>query len=168
MSFGKRDDVTVADYIEMVQKKTGALYAASAAIGGMLAGGAPMHVDALYSYGLAAGVAFQIQDDLIDIAEQKSKIGKDRGSDLREGKQTLIAMIAREKGFDLSGYRRNLSNTEMDELIAKLEKLGVVDEVRRIAVEYAETAKHALQVLPSSDERDLLVELVDYFISRGS
>ena len=167
MSFEKQNDLTTADYIEMVQKKTGALYAASAAIGGMLAGGTPTQVDALYSYGLAAGVAFQIQDDLLDIAERKSKIGKDRGSDLREGKQTLIAMIARDHGFDLSSYRRTLSNAEMDELIAKLEAIGVIDEVRRIAAEYAETAKNSLLLLPSSEERDLLTELVDYFISRG-
>jgi geranylgeranyl diphosphate synthase, type I len=168
MSFEKRDDVTEYEYLDMVQKKTGALYAASAAIGGMLAGANTIQTDALYAYGLSSGIAFQIQDDIIDLLESKEKIGKDRGSDLREGKKTLLSIKAAEKGFDLSPFRRNLSNAEMDRLVADLEGSGVIDEVRAVALERADAAKAALSVFPHTEERQLLIDIVDYFITRGA
>ncbi|HZD43930.1 MAG TPA: polyprenyl synthetase family protein [Methanomicrobiales archaeon] len=167
MSFERRRDVTVAEYLEMVQKKTGALYGASAAIGGMLAGGNAVQVNALYAYGLSAGVAFQIQDDLIDMAEHSEKIGKDRGSDIREGKQTLISIKAQEKGLDLSKFQKKITNEEMDRLVADLHKRGVLSEVRAVAEEHANAAKASLNILPASEERGLLKDIVDYFISRG-
>ena len=67
MAFEKRNDVSEAEYLEMVSKKTGVLYGASAAIGGILAGANPIQTDALYQFGLNSGIAFQIQDDLIDL-----------------------------------------------------------------------------------------------------
>ena len=67
MSFEHRTDVTEDEYMKMVEKKTGVLYAAAAAIGGTLAGGNEQQVKALYQFGLNTGIAFQIQDDLIDL-----------------------------------------------------------------------------------------------------
>jgi len=167
MSFEKRTDVTPLDYLEMVQKKTGVLYGASAAIGGVLAGGTPVQVNALYQFGLNSGIAFQIQDDLIDLLTTSEKSGKDRASDIREGKQTLIAIRAREKGLDLSRYRRDLADSEVDELISLLDGAGIIDEVRAVAIERAATAKQALSVLPDSEEKRMLLEITDYFINRG-
>jgi geranylgeranyl diphosphate synthase type I len=167
MSFEKRADVSEAEYLEMVSKKTGVLYGASAAIGGILAGANPVQVDALYQFGVNSGIAFQIQDDLIDLLASTEKSGKDRASDIREGKQTLIAIRARQKGLDISVYRKNLTGTEIDDLIAQLEAADVIKEVRAVAVERAETAKQALSILPESEERRLLSEITDFFISRG-
>ena len=75
MSFEGRDDVTPGEYLEMVRKKTGVLYAAAAGIGAILAGGSPAQVEALYYYGQNTGMAFQIQDDLIDL---DGEFGKER------------------------------------------------------------------------------------------
>lgn len=163
----KGAEVEAADYIEMAGKKTGALYAAAAAIGGTLAGGNAMQVDALYQYGMNAGIAFQIQDDLIDLLAPPETSGKDRASDLREGKQTLIAITAREKGLDLSKYRHTLTGAEINAAIAELEKTGVIDDVRRIAEERVATAKRSLSVLPESMERTYLEEIADYFLTRS-
>jgi len=102
MAFEDRDDVSEEEYLEMVGKKTGALYAASAAIGGVLAGGSQPQIDALFRYGMNIG------------------------SDIREGKQTLINIKAREHGFDLAPYRRRLNDAEIDELIQKLTDIGVI------------------------------------------
>ncbi|MBP2147073.1 geranylgeranyl diphosphate synthase type I [Methanofollis sp. W23] len=169
MAFEKAEkEVDAFEYLEMAGKKTGALYAASAAIGGVLAGGNAVQVDALYQYGMNAGIAFQIQDDLIDFIAPPEKSGKDRGSDLREGKQTLIAITAREKGLNLSKYRRpDLTPEEVDRAIAELKEAGVVDAVRRVAEEKVATAKHALTVLPECKERQHLEDLVEFFISRS-
>jgi len=126
-----------------------------------------MQVHALYQYGLNAGIAFQIQDDLIDLLAPAEKSGKDRGSDLREGKQTLVAIIARERGLDLSKYRRTLSPADVDAAIAELEEAGVIAEVRRIADEKVANAHQSLTVLPESKEREYLNELVEFFVTRS-
>ncbi len=167
IAFAAREDVSEAEYLEMVSKKTGVLYGAAAAIGGILAGANPIQADALYQFGVNSGIAFQIQDDLIDLYASSEESGKDRASDIREGKQTLIAIKARQKGLDLAPYRRDLSGAEIDGLIARLEDAGVIDEVRATAVERAGVAKAALSVLPDSEEKRLLGEIADFFINRG-
>jgi geranylgeranyl diphosphate synthase type I len=167
MSFEKRNDVTVGEYLEMVSKKTGALYAASAGIGSILAGGNAVNTHALYHYGLNTGMAFQIQDDLIDIMTTPEKSGKDRASDIREGKQTLITLKAKERGLDLSEYRRELTDKEIDELIERLDSLGIIQEVQDTALELVHKGKEIISVLPDSDAKKLLIEIGDYFVTRG-
>ena len=130
MSFEHRTDVTEPEYMEMVRKKTGVLYAAAAGIGAVLAGGNAVQVKALYNFGLNTGIAFQIQDDLIDLLTPAEKSGKDQASDLREGKQTLVMIKAREKGLDLKKYQRALSPADIDAAIRELTDAGVIDEVQ--------------------------------------
>ncbi|MFA5614179.1 MAG: polyprenyl synthetase family protein [Methanoculleus sp.] len=167
IAFETKDDVSEMEYLEMVSKKTGVLYGAAAAIGGILAGANTVQADALYQFGVNSGVAFQIQDDLIDLYASSEKSGKDQASDIREGKQTLIAIKAREKGLDLSSYRRKLTATEIADVITLLEDAGIIDEVRAIAVERATVAKEALSILPDTEERRLLGEIADFFIDRS-
>lgn len=168
MSFEDRDDVDEWEYIEMVSKKTGILYAAAAAIGATLAGCSAHQAQSLYEWGLSSGIAFQIQDDYIDLMADSSKSGKDRASDLRQGKQTLVAILAREKGIDLSKYRKpDLTAGEIDEAIALLEEGGVLEEVRGIAQSRVERAKSMLSIFPDCDEKDCLMQITDYFVSRG-
>jgi geranylgeranyl diphosphate synthase type I len=167
IAFETRNDVSELEYLEMVSKKTGVLYGAAAAIGGILAGANPVQADALYQFGVNSGVAFQIQDDLIDLFASSEKSGKDRASDIREGKQTLIAIRAREKGFDLAPYQRDLTEEEIDDLIARLEDAGVIGEVRETAARRATVAKEALSVLPDTEAKRLLNEIADFFINRG-
>ncbi len=168
ISFSERADVTEPEYLEMVSKKTGALYAAAAAIGGVLAGGTSAQVNGLYEWGLNSGIAFQIQDDLIDLIAPSDKSGKDRASDLKEAKQTLIAIKARNKGISLEQYRKaDLSDDEIDSVIMMLEEAGVIDAVREAAKAHVQKAKNALSVLPDSTEAGYLSEITDYFITRG-
>jgi geranylgeranyl diphosphate synthase type I len=168
MSFETEEDVTEGQYLTMVEKKTGVLYAAAAGIGAILAGGNPAHTDALYHFGRAIGMAFQIQDDIIDLFASPEVSGKDRASDLREGKKTLISIKARGKGFDLSAYRRDLSDTEVDEVIAHLESLGVIREVRDTARDLIRNGKKRISILPDSEEKQLLMDLADHFLVRSS
>lgn len=168
MSFENRDDVDSFEYIDMVGKKTGKLYAAAASIGATLAGGNKKEVSALYDWGYHSGIAFQIQDDLIDFMGETEKTGKDRASDLREGKKTLIAIIAREKGIDLSKYRKDsLTDEEIHEAIDILTDAGVIEEARNTAMEHVEKARHMLTVFPDCEENRILGEITDYFVNRG-
>jgi geranylgeranyl diphosphate synthase type I len=166
MSFGAKEEVTEVEYLEMVRKKTGSLYAAAASMGAVLAGAKPMQADALYQYGLTTGIAFQIQDDLIDLTVPSTVSGKDRGSDLREGKKTLIAIRAMEKGIDLP--RGNLSEEDVERVVKELGDAGVITEVRETAQRILEQGKASLGVIHDSEEKRLLVALGDHFLARGS
>ncbi|HDR73186.1 MAG TPA: polyprenyl synthetase family protein [Methanoculleus sp.] len=168
IAFASRQDVTEIEYIDMVSKKTGALYAAAASIGGILAGGNAVQTKALFDWGLNSGIAFQIQDDLIDLVASAETSGKDRASDLREGKQTLIAIKAREHGVDLAGYRKEtLTDAEINAAIVALEGAGVLDEVHEAAARRVHVARKSLANLPESEARQHLSEITEYFVSRG-
>jgi geranylgeranyl diphosphate synthase type I len=167
MSFEHRNDVTEGEYMEMVRKKTGVLYAAAAGIGAILAGGNGVQAKALYQFGLNTGIAFQIQDDLIDLLTPSEKSGKDQASDLREGKQTLIMIKAREKGLDLSKYRRELSPADIHAAIQELSEAGVIDEVKKIASDLVADSNRHLSILPPSKERQLLMDIGEFFVTRS-
>ncbi len=167
MSFEHRTDVTEPEYLEMVKKKTGVLYAAAAGIGAVLAGGNAVQVKALYHFGLNTGVAFQIQDDLIDLLTPAEKSGKDQASDLREGKQTLLMIKAREKGLDLKKYQKVLTPEDIRTAIDELTAAGVIDEVKQAATDLVRASNRHLSVLPASKERQLLMDIGEYFVTRS-
>ena len=125
-----------------------------------------MQADALFQFGLTTGIVFQIQDDLIDLTVPSSVSGKDRGSDLREGKKTLIAIREREKGIELP--RGPLSEKEVERVVKDLEDAGVIAEVRETAERILGNGKACLGVIPESEEKHLLVSLGNYFLTRGS
>ena len=167
MSFEKRDDVSEYEYMEMVKKKTGVLYAAAAGIGAILGGGNAQQTKTLYNFGLNTGIAFQIQDDLIDLLTPSEKSGKDRASDLREGKQTLIMIKAREKGIDLLKYRRELTDADIDAAIAELTDAGVIAEVKKVAADLVADSNKHLALLPPTQERQLLMDIGEFFVTRS-
>jgi len=167
MSFAHRNDVDEYEYLEMVKKKTGVLYAAAAGIGAILAGSTAHQAKALYLFGLNTGIAFQIQDDLIDLLTPAEKSGKDRASDLREGKQTLIMIKAREKGIDLLPYKRELTDAEIDAVIKELKDKGVLDDVKNVAHDLVSASNKHLSLLPPSKERELLMEIGEFFVTRS-
>jgi len=103
VSFESRDDILPEEYLEMVELKTAVLYGASAATPAVLLGADDEVVDALYQYGIDSGRAFQIQDDVLDLTVASEELGKQRGSDLVEGKETLITLHARQQGVDVDG-----------------------------------------------------------------
>jgi geranylgeranyl diphosphate synthase type I len=167
MSFAHRNDVDEYEYLEMVKKKTGVLYAAAAGIGAILAGSTAHQAKALYLFGLNTGIAFQIQDDLIDLLTPAEKSGKDRASDLREGKQTLIMIKAREKGIDLLPYKRELTDAEIDAVIKELNDKGVIEDVKNVAHDLVSASNKHLSLLPPSKERELLMEIGEFFVTRS-
>jgi geranylgeranyl diphosphate synthase type I len=167
MSFAHRNDVDEYEYLEMVKKKTGVLYAAAAGIGAILAGSTAHQAKALYLFGLNTGIAFQIQDDLIDLLTPAEKSGKDRASDLREGKQTLIMIKAREKGIDLLPYKRELTDAEIDAVIKELNDKGVIEDVKNVAHDLVSASNKHLSLLASSKERELLMEIGEFFVTRS-
>ena len=167
MSFEDRNDVTREEYLDMIGKKTGVLYGAAASMGALLAGGSDEQIRAFSIYGYSIGAAFQIQDDIIDLCASSEVSGKDQASDIREGKQTLLAITAREKGIDLTPYQRDLTKEDISEVITLLTRHGVIEDVRKKAEDTVQTGINALSILPASSEKQLLTDLAHYFIERG-
>ena len=170
ISFEQRGAVTPDEYLEMVELKTAVLYAASAAIPAMLMGHEDA-VDPLYGYGLDIGRGFQIQDDLLDLTTPTEKLGKQRGSDLVENKQTLITVHARRNGVDVdnlveSDTVEDVTEAEIDAAVERLEEAGSIEFARERAEELVQSGKDNLQTLPDNEARDLLEGIADYLIER--
>ncbi len=95
--FEIRKNVSLSEYIVMIEKKTAAMAEMCCEIGAFLGGGTKKEVKALGKYGLNLGIAFQIQDDLLDIIADENEFGKRIGGDLVEGKKTFLFLEALEK-----------------------------------------------------------------------
>ena len=170
MSFEDTFDVTRDQYTEMIYKKTGALITASTTIGAIIGGASEFQIEALKTYGENIGIAFQIQDDYIDLTGDDS-IGKPVGSDLVEGKKTIMVLYALEKA-EKDDHDRLIellsANDEsiIDEAMELLEKYGAINYARLAAYDHVIKAKEALMVLPQSEARDILLKLADYVFNR--
>lgn len=173
MLFEGRADVSEAEYMRMVNEKTGALLEASTKIGALLGRGEPEQVHALAEYGRLIGMAFQMRDDVLGVAGKQEKFGKPIGSDVREGKQTLIvaralATAPREDRSTLLQVlgKRDASEAELKAAIGVLKRAGAIDYVAERARELVAQAKSKLKVLPESRAIKVLSELADFTIKR--
>lgn len=167
LEFEHREAVSEEEYLEMIEKKTGVLYGASASMGAILAGAAPDQVNGLDRFGRLTGMGFQIQDDVLDLTAPEKVLGKRRGGDLVEGKKTLIMIRAQAQGVKVGVFgNRDASAEEIDSAIATLEKSGCIEYARTRALTLAEEGKMALEVLPDSPAKSFLLSLADYMISR--
>jgi len=158
-------NVSEADYLDMVQKKTAMLYAASLAMGGILGAGTEDEVNALWEFGIAMGISFQIRDDVLDLVTPYDVLGKDRASDLIEGKMTLIMIHGLKHGIMFDPSKLTGEN-EIDQAIEALQKAGSIDYAMEKARELLQVGKARLSVIADSEAKSELLTLADYIISR--
>jgi geranylgeranyl diphosphate synthase type I len=167
MDFETREKVTESEYIEMVEKKTSVLYAAAARIGALLGGASDDTAYALFEYGRLIGIGFQMYDDVLDMISPEEVLGKVRGSDLMEGKHTLIVIDAFGKGVNLDIFGKGEATLEeTEEAVRILTECGSIDYVKNLAISYINEGKAKLDVLPGCPEKELLLQIADYMISR--
>jgi len=173
MEFEKRKIVTEQEYLDMIRKKTGALFELSGKSGGLIGGGTPQEVTALQTYGMALGLAFQIWDDYLDMSSTAKTLGKDIGNDIRNGKKTLIAVhsLAHATGMqkkmldDIFG-NHSASEQEVLKIYELFREIGSVTYAQQRALDYVNKAKDAIATLKQSDAKELLYQLIDYTIQR--
>lgn len=96
MNFEMRKDVTIDEYIEMIRLKTAVLLAASLQIGAIIGGASEEQAALLYNFGLNSGIAFQLQDDILDVYGESHKVGKQKGGDIIANKKTYLLLKAEE------------------------------------------------------------------------
>ncbi|TDL86289.1 polyprenyl synthetase family protein [Meridianimarinicoccus aquatilis] len=164
-----------AIYLKIVRGKTAALFSAATEVGGVIAGAPEEHVTALFTYGDALGIAFQIVDDLLDYGGATADTGKNIGDDFRERKLTLpvIKAVAKADANERAFWVRVIEKGKQDEgdlehALELLAKHDAMASARADAMEWVTKAKDALAPLPPSDLRDLLIDLADYVVSRIS
>jgi geranylgeranyl pyrophosphate synthase len=162
----------VEHYLTVIAEKTGSLIATSGRYGGMFAGCSPEHVASLQRFGALIGTAFQISDDVIDIASPSASSGKTQGTDLREGVQTLPMLYAIEGSDEGSERLRKLLSrpiTDDAEIAEALELLRAGDGVartREFLAEQAAAARDQLADLPPCPAVDALAALTTYVVDR--
>jgi geranylgeranyl diphosphate synthase type I len=165
--------ITEEDYSRMVAGKTGALIAASCEVGAFLGGGKKRQRKILREFGNAVGIAFQIQDDILNIAGTAEKYGKEIGGDISEGKRTLMVIHALQKASPEDKSRltsildeRTKNQQKISEAIEILKKYGSHEYARKQAEKLVVKAKKGLEKLPQTEARDKLLQLADFFINR--
>jgi heptaprenyl diphosphate synthase len=163
----------VAHHLDVVAGKTGALIATSALYGARFGGSSREIEEALTAYGEIVGVAFQISDDILDIASDSDESGKTPGTDLREHVPTLPVMIARRSAAPADARLLELLDADLsdDEALAEcldlLRAHPAMDEARAYVVGEAERAKRLLGVLPQGPVRDALERFADVVAVRS-
>jgi geranylgeranyl diphosphate synthase type I len=168
-----RFDLSVDDYLLMATHKT-AYYSGGTplAVGAIVGGGTEAEIGALRSFGLATGLAFQIQDDILNLIGTKEAVKKDFRSDIVEGKRTLTAVHAlrrSERSAELAAILA--AHTTRAEALAEaveiMRQAGSFDFARDYATRLVNEAKDGLAAsLPASRPRDLLLSMADFFINR--
>ena len=164
LNFADKIDVSLTEYEEMIGAKTGALLNCALQMGGIVAGAEEKVIDQLGKIGLEAGIAFQIQDDLLDVVADFDKFGKKIGGDIREGKKTYLALLAikRAMGEDRNTLSRILhkkeekTEDEVQWVIDVYQQCGVIEESKK-AIRYH--YENALDGLRSFEDSGYLTEI---------
>ena len=169
-----QDTNTTEDiYLQVVRGKTAALFSAAAEVGGVIAKAPQEHINALFEYGDALGIAFQIVDDLLDVIGDTNETGKNIGDDFRERKLTLpfIKAITKADEEEHAFWKKTIEkgNQEEGDLETALELLRkhrAIDGTREDALEWSKKAQDAISRLPQNEIRDLLDGLPAFVVDR--
>ena len=161
-------------YISVIADKTGSLFGTSIRFGALLSGAAPQIVEALTTFGEEIGLAFQLADDVIDIAGQTNESGKTPGTDLREGVPTLVTLLVQKANRPedqklLTSLAAPISDEhEVAEVLNALRSHPALDEARTITLQYAENSRKLLSSLPVNETTSAFLTLCDSLVTRSS
>lgn len=168
-------DITTSEetYLQVVRGKTAALFSAATEVGGVIAEADSQHTQALFDYGDALGVAFQIVDDLLDVVGDSKSTGKNIGDDFRERKLTLplIKAIAAGDEHERVFWKRTIEKGDqhegdLDHAINLMKNHGAIEATRQDALMWAQKAQVAIRTLPEHPLRDILDDLALYVVER--
>lgn len=168
-----RQSFTEEDVIEVLRNKTSALIALACESGVIAAGGTKNQLSAAAKFGEATGVGFQIVDDLLNVAGDVRKYGKEIGGDIREGKRTIMAahliksasVEDRERFMKMLG-KSTISQEEIGEAIDLYRKYGALDHAKGLADRFIEDGLSALEGLSKSSAKDTIEALARFMVRR--
>ncbi len=169
--FEKRDYVSEEEYIAMIAGKTSAMFETCAETGAKLAGADSKTVEEMADWGLKLGLCFQLMDDLIDITGDTETLGKPAGSDVVQGKKTLIAIHALDSGNNLPTFSKvygqgECSDEDLERAVEELRNNGSIDYAMDRAMRYHSEAHKILDGLVPSPALEVLRQLTDMQLTR--
>ena len=169
----KKWQLSESEYIDAITEKSAVLFSSACYLGGFLAQASPSHMRCLADFGLNAGIAFQLTDDLLDIVGDESKTGKTLGSDVGTHKLTLAVIhLLRtvdksKKNAMIEAYLENKDiQRDRDALVKVLAHYGSLEYARRRAKEYVTAAIRVLGDLERNEARDALIETAEFMSNR--
>jgi geranylgeranyl diphosphate synthase type I len=161
------------DYLRMISKKTAALFKCSTVVGALSAGSSSNSVELMRCFGDGLGMSFQIVDDILGLTADEKELGKPVGSDLREGKRTILVIHALAEGStkEKKTILKALGNAraakrDFAAATKAITSTGALEYSKRKAQEYSDEAKKALLSIPESNERKLLDEVLAFIVER--
>lgn len=173
MEFNSKHDVGLKEYFNMIEKKTAKLLEASALIGAHFGSADPIELEALKNYARYCGIAFQLQDDLLDIISETAEFGKSIGQDIIDGKKTYLILRAveilkeKEQGLDqekmlLERFYQKNGLPKDDVLIMKdiFYRLGIINEINQQIDELFNKAQSQLESLDNNRGKAMLAWLI--------
>ena len=167
---GPEGEDAVGHHLRVLSDKTGSLIATSGRFGAMMSGAPPQVIDTMTAFGEQIGVAFQLADDIVDIASDSRDSGKVPGTDLREGVPTLTGLIALSMDTDprLQDLltRPLIEDADHAEALQRLREHAALDIARDEARRWADRARDPLGDLPEGSARDALAALCDFVVTR--
>lgn len=166
-------EMTEEEYFRIISAKTGALISAACRIGGILGRLPAEQEDALAGFGLKTGIVFQMVDDILDYMAEEKELGKKLGKDLDEGKITLpiiylLDMSAGREAEEIKGIIKQGKSEEsgLKRILHLLGEYNSIEKSVRVARGLVAEAKKELDLFPDSAEKEALLQMADYAISR--
>ncbi|APO73775.1 octaprenyl-diphosphate synthase [Rhizobium etli 8C-3] len=173
LSVAKNMETTEDDYLSVIRAKTAALFAAACEVGPIVADAGKSGRNALKSYGMNLGLAFQLVDDALDYGGKAADLGKNVGDDFREGKITLPVILAYRRGTQAErAFWRdaieggNSTDANLEKALGLITKYGTLNDTISRAVHYGTIARDALAPLPETAWKSALMEVIDFCIER--
>lgn len=161
------------DHLDIIKRKTADLFSACTRIAALLSDAPPEREQALAGYGLNLGICFQMVDDILDFTADEGVLGKPVANDLREGKLTLPVILllkhgppAAMKAVQTVLDDRGFEHVSQQEIARLVREHGALEQARRLAEHYAESARRELMVFEPSPYRDALLSLPDFILAR--
>ena len=173
MDFETRDDVTIHEYIQMISKKTSVLLGSALRTGAIIAGASESDKNAIYDFGLHIGLAFQIQDDILDLYANPEKFGKQVGGDVIANKKTILYLTAINKAtkeqLEVVKQLQNESNIELKISRTRelFDHLNAKKECQERMDAHYKLAKEAMgKISVSTENKAALLSLASYLMQR--
>ena len=173
LAAAKNMETTEDEYLAVIKAKTAALFSAAAEVGPIIADAPRAHRLALRSYGLNLGLAFQLIDDALDYGGSAADLGKNVGDDFREGKITMPLLLSYRRGSEeerafwkVSIEQGKNDDEALQKAIGLMTKHGSIADTVQRARHFGEISRDALAPLPQSPQKDALIDVIDFCISR--
>jgi geranylgeranyl diphosphate synthase type II len=172
MDFETRESVSVEEYIEMIRLKTSVLLGCALEFGFIVSENSLSNRKKIYEFGVNLGIAFQIQDDILDLYGDPEKVGKQVGGDVKSNKKTLLYLIADKNAVGDLRLKLNQIKGELD-LNSKVsatqeiyEVLGVKKETKSYLDKYYQQAIDLLESIETENDKTSIIEMIDFLFNR--